>query len=49
MHMSDLSRDKVSKGSTDSGSLSSGKGRTYDCNCYCGGWSARGASPEMSA
>ena len=35
MHMSDPSRDKVSKGSTASGSLSSEASRTDDCNCYC--------------
>ena len=36
MHLSDPSRDKVSKGSTANDSLSSGEGRADDCNCYCG-------------
>ena len=49
MHMSDPSRDKVSKGSTANGSLYSGAGRKDDYNCYCGGWSVRDASPEISA
>ena len=48
MHLSDPSRDKVSKGSMANGSLSSRAGRTDDCNCYCGGWFARDASLEMS-
>ena len=47
MHMSDPSREKVSKGSTANDSLFSGAGWTDDCNCYSGGWSTRGASPEM--
>ena len=49
MHLSDPSRDKVSKGSTTNDSLSFGPGRPDDCNCYCEGWSTRVASPEMSA
>ena len=49
MHMSDPSRDKVSKGSTTNGSLSSEADRKDECNCYCEGWSARAASPEISA
>ena len=49
MHLSDPLRDKVSKGSTANGSLSSGAGQTDDRNCYCGGWSARDSSSEMSA
>ena len=48
MHMSDPSRDKVSKRSTANDSLSSGASWTDDCNCFCGGWSVRDASPEMS-
>ena len=48
MHLSDPSRDTVSKGSTANGSLSSEVGRKDDCDCYCGGWSSRGSSPEQS-
>ena len=47
-HMSDPSRDTVSKGSMANDSLSSEAGRTGDCNCYYGGWSSRGGSPERS-
>ena len=47
MHLFDPSRDTVSKGSTANGSLSSEAGRTDDCDCYCGGWSARAGSPEQ--
>ena len=49
MHMSDPSRDKVSMGSMANGSLSSGADRKDDCNCYCGGWFVRAASPEISS
>ena len=48
MHLSDPSKDTVSKGSTANDSLSSEVGRTNDCNCYCGAWSARGDSSERS-
>ena len=48
MHLSDPSRDTVSKGSTANGSLSSEVGRKDDCDCYCRGWSSRGSSPEQS-
>ena len=48
MHLSDPSRDVVSKGSTTSGSLSSEAGRTHDCDCYCGGWSSMGGLAEHS-
>ena len=47
MHLSDPSRDTVFKGSTANGSLSSEVGRTDDCDCYYGGWSARGGSLEQ--
>ena len=47
MHLSDLSRDTVSKGSTANGSLSSGAGRTDGCDCYCGVWPLRGGSPQQ--
>ena len=48
MHLSDASRDTVSKGSTANGSLSSEAGRTDDCDCYCECWSLRGGSLEQS-
>ena len=41
MHMSDLSRGVVSKGSSANGSLSSKAGRGDDCDCYCRGSSSR--------
>ena len=47
MHLSDPSRDMTSKGSMTNGSLSSGAGRMDDCDCYYGGWSSRGGSPEQ--
>ena len=34
MHLSDPSRDKVSKESTANDSIYYGAGRTDDCNCY---------------
>ena len=46
MHLSDPSRDMISRGSTANGSLSFEASRTDDYDFYCGGWSARGGSPE---
>ena len=48
MHLSDPSRDSVSKESTANASLSSEAGRMDDYDCYYGGWSSRGGSPEQS-
>ena len=44
MHLSDLSRDTVSRGSMANDSLPSEAGRRDDCDCYCRGWSMRGGS-----
>ena len=49
MHLSDPSRDTVSKGSTANGSLSSAASRVVDCDFYCEGWFLRGGSPKRSA
>ena len=48
MHLSDPSRDTVSKGSTANGSLSSEASQTDDCDFYCEGWFSRGDSPKRS-
>ena len=48
MHLSDPSRDTVSKGSTANDSLSSKVGRTDNFDCYCGGRSSRCGSLEQS-
>ena len=48
MHLSDPSRDTVSKGSTANGSLSSEASQTDDCDFYCEGWFSKGDSPKRS-